>query len=104
VSQQFNVRSVMVRLRSTAPRCGIKHVTAGAGTTCASQPPHATDFVAALAIEAHRATNLTIDSKLRGCDLVALNVDDVAPNGSTATQSTGQSSTTMTRNIGNLEN
>jgi hypothetical protein len=48
--------------------------------------------------------NLTIDSKLRGCDLVALNVDDVAPNGSTATQSTGQSSTTMTRNIGNLEN
>jgi integrase len=25
--------------------------------------------------------NLAIDSKLRGCDLVALNVDDVAPNG-----------------------
>jgi integrase len=25
--------------------------------------------------------NLAIDSKLRGCDLVALHVDDVAPNG-----------------------
>ena len=25
--------------------------------------------------------NLAIDSKLRGCDLVALRVDDVAPNG-----------------------
>jgi hypothetical protein len=25
--------------------------------------------------------NLAIDSKLRGCDLVALGVDDVAPNG-----------------------
>jgi len=25
--------------------------------------------------------NLAIDSKLRGCDLVALPVDDVAPNG-----------------------
>jgi hypothetical protein len=25
--------------------------------------------------------NLAIDSKLRGCDLVALLVDDVAPNG-----------------------
>jgi integrase len=28
-----------------------------------------------------RAFNLAIDSKLRGCDLVALRVDDVAPNG-----------------------
>jgi hypothetical protein len=27
--------------------------------------------------------NLAIDSKLRGCDLVALRVDDVAPNGYT---------------------
>jgi integrase len=26
-------------------------------------------------------TNMAIDSKLRGCDLVALRVDDVAPNG-----------------------
>jgi hypothetical protein len=25
--------------------------------------------------------NLAIDSKLRGCDLVAVRVDDVAPNG-----------------------
>jgi len=25
--------------------------------------------------------NIAIDSKLRGCDLVALRVDDVAPNG-----------------------
>jgi len=25
--------------------------------------------------------NFAIDSKLRGCDLVALRVDDVAPNG-----------------------
>jgi integrase len=25
--------------------------------------------------------NLTIDSKLRGCDVVAIRVDDVAPNG-----------------------
>ena len=25
--------------------------------------------------------NLAIDSKLRGCDVVALKVDDVAPNG-----------------------
>ena len=25
--------------------------------------------------------NLAIDSKLRGCDLVALRVDDIAPNG-----------------------
>src|SRR5215467_581696 len=32
--------------------------------------------------------NLTIDSKLRGCDLVALRVDDVAPNGYTIDRAT----------------
>jgi hypothetical protein len=32
--------------------------------------------------------NLAIDSKLRGCDLVALKVDDVAPNGYTASRAT----------------
>ena len=32
--------------------------------------------------------NLVIDSKLRGCDLVALRVDDVAPNGYTVDRAT----------------
>jgi hypothetical protein len=32
--------------------------------------------------------NLAIDSKLRGCDLVALRVDDVAPNGYAASRAT----------------
>jgi len=32
--------------------------------------------------------NLAIDSKLRGCDLVALKVDDVAPNGYAASRAT----------------
>ena len=32
--------------------------------------------------------NLTIDSKLRGCDLVALRADDVAPNGYAVDRST----------------
>ena len=30
--------------------------------------------------------NLAIDSKLRGCDLVALRVDDMAPNGYAITE------------------
>jgi hypothetical protein len=32
--------------------------------------------------------NLAVDSKLRGCDLVAVNVDDVAPNGHTVERAT----------------
>jgi hypothetical protein len=32
--------------------------------------------------------NLAIDSKLRGCDVVALNVEDVAPNGYTMDRAT----------------
>ena len=32
--------------------------------------------------------NLAIDSKLRGCDVVALKVDDVAPNGYTVERAT----------------
>jgi hypothetical protein len=32
--------------------------------------------------------NLAIDSKLRGCDVVALRVDDVAPNGYAADRAT----------------
>lgn len=32
--------------------------------------------------------NLAIDSKLRGCDLVTLRVDDVAPHGYTASRAT----------------
>jgi integrase len=32
--------------------------------------------------------NLAIDSKLRGCDVVALRVDDIAPNGYTNEQAT----------------
>jgi len=32
--------------------------------------------------------NLAIDSKLRGCDVVALKVDDVAPNGYAADRAT----------------
>lgn len=32
--------------------------------------------------------NLAIDSKLRGCDLVAVRVDDVAPNGYTLNRAT----------------
>jgi integrase len=32
--------------------------------------------------------NLAIDSKLRGCDIVAVRVDDVAPNGYTVDRAT----------------
>ena len=38
--------------------------------------------------------NLAIDSKLRGCDLVALNVDDVAPNGYAVDRATVRQSKT----------
>ncbi len=38
--------------------------------------------------------NLAIDSKLRGCDLVALGVDDVAPHGRTADRATVRQSKT----------
>jgi integrase len=38
--------------------------------------------------------NLAIDSKLRGCDLVALRVDDVAPNGYAADRATVRQSKT----------
>lgn len=34
--------------------------------------------------------NLAIDSKLRGCDVVAVRVDDVAPNGYTLDRATGR--------------
>jgi integrase len=49
------------------------------------RPGHVWSIRAKLQIE-HRTRdlalfNLAIDSKLRGCDLVALRVDDVAPNG-----------------------
>lgn len=39
--------------------------------------------------------NLAIDSKLRGCDLVALRVDDVAPHGRTADRATVRQSKTV---------
>jgi hypothetical protein len=32
--------------------------------------------------------NLAIDSKLRGCDVVALRVEDIAPNGNTVDRAT----------------
>src|SRR5688572_21412757 len=38
--------------------------------------------------------NLAIDSKLRGCDLVALRVDDVAPNGYAVDRASVRQSTT----------
>jgi hypothetical protein len=38
--------------------------------------------------------NLAIDSKLRGCDLVALRVDDVAPNGYAVDRATVRQSKT----------
>src|SRR5262245_33787343 len=38
--------------------------------------------------------NLAIDSKLRGCDLVALRVDDVAPNGYTVDRASVRQSKT----------
>ena len=35
-----------------------------------------------------RCSNLAIDSKLRGCDVVAIKVEDVAPHGYTADSAT----------------
>jgi hypothetical protein len=37
---------------------------------------------------ANRLFNLAIDSKLRGCDVVAIKVEDVAPNGYTMDRAT----------------
>jgi len=49
------------------------------------RPGHVWSIRARLQLERHARDlalfNLAIDSKLRGCDLVALGVDDVAPNG-----------------------
>jgi integrase len=49
------------------------------------RPGHVWSIRARLQLERHTRDlalfNLAIDSKLRGCDLVALRVDDVAPNG-----------------------
>jgi hypothetical protein len=49
------------------------------------RPGHVWSIRARLQLEKHSRDlalfNLAIDSKLRGCDLVALRVDDVAPNG-----------------------
>jgi len=36
----------------------------------------------------HAMFNLAIDSKLRGCDVVAIKVEDVAPNGYTVERAT----------------
>jgi hypothetical protein len=41
--------------------------------------------------------NLAIDSKLRGCDVVALKVEDVAPSGYTLDRATVQQKKTVTR-------
>jgi hypothetical protein len=41
--------------------------------------------------------NLAIDSKLRGCDLVSLKVEDVAPHGFALERATGASGKPDTR-------
>ena len=43
--------------------------------------------------------NLAIDSKLRGCDVVAVRVDDVAPNGYTVDRATVRQKITMQQGI-----
>ena len=49
------------------------------------RPSHVWSIRTKLQIEGHKRDlalfNLAIDSKLRGCDVVAVRVDDVAPNG-----------------------
>ena len=58
------------------------------------RPSHVWSIRTKLQIE-HRARdlalfNLAIDSKLRGCDVVAIRVDDVAPNGYTLDRATAR--------------
>src|SRR5215472_15104783 len=55
-------------------------------------PKHVWSIRTRLQIEGHiqdlAMFNLAIDSKLRGCDLVALKLEDVAPNGYAAARAT----------------
>jgi hypothetical protein len=43
--------------------------------------------------------NLAIDSKLRGCDVVTIKVDDIAPNGYTVDRATVRQRKTRRRSI-----
>lgn len=73
-----------------------KHVPWNKGKLIGAKPPlrpkHAWSIRTKLQVEGRvrdfALFNLSIDSKLRGCDLVALKVDDVAPSGYAAYRAT----------------
>jgi hypothetical protein len=72
-----------------------KHIPWNKGKIIGAKPPlrpkHVWSIRTKLQIEGRirdlALFNLAIDSKLRGCDLVALKVDDVAPSGYAADRS-----------------
>jgi len=73
-----------------------KHIPWNKGKIIGAKPPlrpkHVWSIRTKLQVEGRvrdlALFNLAIDSKLRGCDLVALKVDDVAPNGYAADRAT----------------
>jgi integrase len=72
-----------------APSHGLKHVPWNKGKLTGAKPPlrpkHVWAIRTKLQVEGRLRDlamfNLAIDSKLRGCDIVALKLEDVAPNG-----------------------
>jgi integrase len=75
--------------QSVAPSQALKHVPWNKGKLTGAKPPlrpkHVWAIRTKLQVEGRLRDlamfNLAIDSKLRGCDIVALKVEDVAPNG-----------------------
>jgi integrase len=86
----------------THPKAGIRHFTEQNAllfarlrtlciplpTRCEDQFPAKCSQLSTLIVSTLALFNLAIDSKLRGCDVVAVKVEDVAPNGYTMDRAT----------------
>lgn len=85
----------MTDIPSTIPTIS-KHVPWNKGKIVGAKPPlrpkHVWSIRTKLQVEGRTRDlaifNIAIDSKLRGCDVVALKVDDVAPGGYSADRAT----------------
>ena len=85
----------MTDIPSTIPAIS-KHVPWNKGKIVGAKPPlrpkHVWSIRTKLQVEGRMRDlalfNVAIDSKLRGCDVVALRVDDVAPGGYSADRAT----------------
>src|SRR3569832_1275689 len=87
----------MTIIPSTVPAIS-KHVPWNKGKIVGAKPPlrpkHVWSIRTKLQVEGRMRdlalNNITINNKLRGCDVVALNFDDVAPGGYAADRASGR--------------